>query len=155
MSQVAEQLNKSPDEATVEARRKHLVGLLDNAIAPTRVVKALADIGLGPNDLSVATGAHPRTVAVWLEDPNPVIKKKTHQQRLRELKEVAYFVVRNGTIPCQEADWLRDPNRSVDFSTPLELIGEGRWREAGRLYANDVAAELPPIFRADREVSRS
>lgn len=153
MSRVVEQLNKSPDEVAVEERRKRLVGLLDSAIAPARVAKALAAIGLTPHDLAVATGAHPRTVTGWLEDSDPFIKKRSHQQRLRELKEVAYFVVRNGTIPCQEADWLRDPNRSADFSTPLELIGDGHWREAGRLYADDVAAELPPIFRSDREVS--
>jgi len=119
VSQVAEQLHKSPDEATVEARRKYLVDLLDNAIAPGRVAKALAAIGLTPGDLAVATGAHPRTTAAWLEDADPMIKKRSHQQRLRELKEVTYFVVRNGTIPCQEADWLRDPNRSADFRTPL------------------------------------
>lgn len=151
MWQVAEQLNKSPDEAAVEARRKLLVELIEGAFAPARVAKVLKAVGLTPQDISVATGAHPRTAAAWLDDPNPVIKKKSHQQRLRELKEVSYFVVSNGTIPCQEADWLRDPNRSADFSTPLELIGEGRWREAGRLYADDVAAELPPVFRADRE----
>lgn len=123
--------------------------MLDGAIAPGRVLNALTAVGINAADLAVATGSHPRTAAAWLEEENPVIKKKSHQQRLRELKEVAYFVVKDGTIACQEADWLRDPHRAVDFATPLQLIGEGHWRKAGRLYAEDVGAEVPPIFRRD------
>jgi hypothetical protein len=133
-----------------DRRRKELSEALHHAYAPARVVEALAAAGLTANDLSKATGANPRTAALWLEDRDAVIKKKRHQQRIRELKEVTYFVVRNGMIPCQEADWLRDPNRSVDFSTPLELIGEGRWREAGRLYADDVGVEVPKVFLGGR-----
>lgn len=141
----------SSDQERVEARRVHLVEVLDGAIAPGRVVQALAEVGLTAVDLGTALDASPRTTASWLEEVQPTIKKTTHKERLRELKEVARFIVANGTIAFQEADWLRDPNRSVAFSTPLSLISEGRWKEAGRLYCDDVAAEVPPIFRTDME----
>lgn len=150
MAGVAQQLN-SADLERVEARRKELIATLDGAIAPGRVVKALAIVGLTASDIAVATGANQRTAAGWLDEEHPTIKKKRHQQRLRELKEVARFIVGNGTIAYQEADWLRDPNRAVDFATPLELIGEGQWKEAARIYCDDVVAEVPPIFRADEQ----
>jgi hypothetical protein len=144
----AQKLN-SPDQEQVESRRLELLAVLDAAIAPARVVKALGEIGLTASDIAAATGANRRTTASWLEDDSPVIKKKRHQQRLRELKEVTRFIVGNGTIAYQEADWLRDQNRAVDFATPLELIGEGRWKEAARIYCEDVVADVPSIFRTE------
>jgi hypothetical protein len=141
----------SSDQERVEARRVHLIEVLDRAIAPGRVVPALVEVGLTSADLAVALEASPRTTASWLEEMQPVIKKTVHKERIRELKEVTRFLIANGTIAFQEADWLRDPNRSAGFSTPLELIGQGRWREAGRLYCDDVAAEVPSIFRTDLE----
>lgn len=147
---VAEKLN-SPDQEQVEGRRLHLLAVLNKAFAPGRVVEALAEAGINASDLAVATGANRRTTASWLDADSPVIKKKKHQQRLRELKEVTRYIVGNGAIAGQEADWLRDPNRAVDFSTPLELVGEGRWKEAARIYCDDVVAEVPAIFRTDEE----
>jgi hypothetical protein len=145
---IAEKLN-SPDQQQVEDRRRKLLSSLDSAIAPGLVARALVEIGLTASDLAVATGANYRTAMAWLDEPRPTIKKKRHQQRLRELKEVARFIVGNGAVAYQEADWLRDPNRAVDFSTPLELIGEGSWKEAARIYCDDVIAEVPRIFQAE------
>jgi hypothetical protein len=59
---------------------------------------------------------------------------------------VTRFIVENGTIGYQEADWLRDPNRSADFDTPLELIARGEWQRAGRAFCDDVAIQAPSIF---------
>ena len=150
MSEVVQKLN-SADQAQVESRRKHLIAVLDAAISPGATVLALAEVGVTPADLAVAIGANPRTTASWLSETHPVIKKNRHKQRVRELKEVTRFIVDTGTIALQEADWLRDPNRSADFSTPLELIEEGRWREVGRIYCDEVAVEVPSIFRVDKE----
>ena len=125
---------------------------LDRALAPGRVAWALAQIGVTAADLAAATGANKRTAATWLDEPLVDPKKKIHQVRLRELKEVTRFIVDDGTIPNQEADWLRHPNRSVDFSTPLDLIREGRWKHAGRLYCEDVAAEVPALFKSEKEL---
>lgn len=147
---IAQKLN-SRDQDQVESRRIRLLESLDMAIAPGRVIKSLANVGLTASDLAIATGANKRTTAAWLDADCPLIKKKRHQQRLRELKEVTRFIVGNGTIAYQEADWLRDPNRAVDFATPLELIGEGRWKEAACIYCDDVVAEVPSIFRTDDE----
>lgn len=154
MSEATTQLNSS-DQEQVEARRLHLLGTLDRAIAPGRTVLALTEVGLTHLDLAVAIGANPRTTATWLEEDLPIVKKKIHKQRIRELKEVSRFIVADGTITFQEADWLRDPHRAVEFVTPLELIGQGRWKEAGRLYCGDVSAETPSIFREGREGQRS
>lgn len=156
---IAQEPNSS-DQQRVEKRRRELLASLDSAIAPGLVAGALAKIGLTASDLAVATGANRRTVATWLDEACPTIKKKRHRERLRELKEVTRFIVSNGAVADQEADWLRDPNRAVDFSTPLELIGEGRWKEAARIYCDDVIAEIPRIFRAEEpmritETSRS
>lgn len=106
-------------------------------------------VGLTAGDFSVALTASPRTVMAWLEESVPPIKKASHKDRLRDLLEVARFIVDDGTIAFQEADWLRDPHRMADFATPLELIGEERWQEAGRLYCDDVAIKPPRQFRSD------
>jgi hypothetical protein len=123
-----------------------LLDLLDKAIAPNLVAQALIQVGLTPADLAEATGANVRTVASWLDQPEPPPRKKEHRTQLRELKEVTRFIIDNGTIAYQEADWLRDPNRSADFDTPLELIGRGEWRRAGRAFCDDVAAKTPAMF---------
>lgn len=128
--------------------------MLDRAFTPGRMAWALARIGLTAADLAASTGANPRTAATWLDEPLIDPKKKIHQVRLRELIEVTRFIVDDGTIPNQEADWLRYPNRSIDFSTPLDLIREGKWKRAGRLYCEDVAAEIPELFMSERELVR-
>jgi hypothetical protein len=130
----------------IQRRRGHLIGLLDAAIAPGRAVQALTEVGINSEDLSVALHANARTAASWLAGPPAEIRKKQHRERIWQLKEVTRFVVNTGTIAGQEADWLRDPNRSVDFRTPLELIREGDWKRAGRLYCEDIAVEVPPQF---------
>ncbi|HEX6205871.1 MAG TPA: hypothetical protein VFZ29_08710 [Solirubrobacterales bacterium] len=150
MSEATTQLNSS-DQEQVEARRLHLLATLDKAIAPGRAALALTEVGLTHLDLAVAIEANPRTTATWLEGDLPVVKKNIHKQRIRELKEVTRFIVADGTIALQEADWLRDPHRAAEFVTPLELIGQGRWKEAGRLYGSDVSAKAPSIFQEDRQ----
>lgn len=149
MSAIGAQLHSS-DQEQVEARRKHLVAALDAAIAPGRAVLALAEVGITAEDLAVALAANQRTTSSWLAESLPAIKKNKHKQRIRELKEVVRFIVDNGTIAFQEADWLRDPNRSADFNTPLQLIRRGSWKEAGRLFCDDVAAEVPAVFQTPR-----
>jgi hypothetical protein len=137
----------------IQSRRERLIALLDAAIAPGRAVQALAEVGINSDDLSVALEANARTTAAWLAGPPAEIRKKRHRERIRQLKEVTRFVVDTGTIAGQEADWLRDPNRSVDFRTPLELIREGEWKQAGRLYCEDIAAEIPAVFLDDHRES--
>jgi hypothetical protein len=112
-------------------------------------LEALAVAELTPADLAVATGAHPRTAASWFEDPETPPRKNEHRRRLSELKEVLQFMVANGTIAYQEADWLRHPNRLADFQTPLELIGEGEWKRAVRIFCDDVAAKVPKEYLDD------
>jgi hypothetical protein len=130
----------------IQRHRQYLTDLLDAAIAPGRTVQALAEVGINSDDLSVALKANARTTASWLAGPPAEIRKKQHRERIRQLKEVTRFVVHTGTIAGQEADWLRDPNRSVDFRTPLQLIREGDWKRAGRLYCEDTAVEVPSQF---------
>lgn len=113
-------------------------------------MQALAEVGVTAEDLAVALAANPRTTASWLTGPPAEIRKKSHKERIRELKEVTRFVVDTGTVAEQEADWLRDPNRSAEFRSPLELIREGDWKEAGRLYCDDVAIKVPPQFQGGR-----
>jgi hypothetical protein len=126
-----------------------LLTLLDGAIAPGRAVQALAEVGINAEDLAVALKANARTTAIWLTGSPAEIRRKKHRERIRQLKEVTRFIVDTGTITGQEADWLRDPNRSADFRTPLELIRAGHWKEAGRLYCDDIAVEVPPQFLGD------
>lgn len=45
--------------------------------------------------------------------------------------------------------WLREPNTAADLSTPLELVAEGRWKDAGRIYCEELAAEGPATSEAD------
>lgn len=146
----ADELSRAQTE-DFENRRRGMLESLDGAFAPNLVAQALVQAGLTPADLATATGANVRTVASWLDRPGPGPRKQLHRQRLRELKEVTRFVVENGTIAYQEADWLRDPNRSADFDTPLELIARGEWQRAGRAFCDDVAAQTPQIFRESEE----
>lgn len=149
---VAPQSNRT-SASDVQKRRVYLIGLLDEAIAPGRTVQALAQVGITAEDVAVALSANARTTASWLTGSPKEIRKKKHRERIRQLKEVTRFIVDTGTIAGQEADWLRDPNRSADFRTPLELIRAGRWKEAGRLYCDDVAVKPPPQFLGDDDNS--
>jgi hypothetical protein len=143
--ELEEQLNSLQQEELEEQRIEMLV-ILARAIAPGRVAGALALLGITAADLASATGANKRTATTWLDEPFSDPKKMVHQVRLRELKEVVRHIVDDGTIPGQEADWLRYPNRSIDFSTPLDLVREGKWKQAGRLYCEDIGAETPRLF---------
>jgi hypothetical protein len=124
-----------------------LLEYLDLAFAPALIAQALVQVGLTAQDLADATGANVRTVSGWLDESRPEPKKRQHQERLRDLKRVARFIVDDGTISFQEADWLRDPHGRADLRTPLKLVGEGEWKEAGRLYCDDVAIAVPPMFQ--------
>jgi hypothetical protein len=130
----------------LEARRQHLLDELDRAYAPHLIVAALVEVGLNAADLSVATGANKRTVAQWIDGGGRDPKKKIHNNRLADLKEVARLVVEDGTIAFQEADWLRHRNRGAEFATPLQLIGRDEWLVAVRVYCDDVAIPLPAEF---------
>ncbi|HEX6204190.1 MAG TPA: hypothetical protein VFZ29_00085 [Solirubrobacterales bacterium] len=130
----------------LKARRRQLLETLDLAFSPAVIARALVQVGLVPQDLADATGAHVRTVSAWLDESKPEPKKREHQERLRELKRVTRFIVDDGTICLQEVDWLREPHARVDLQTPLQLIRKGEWREAGQLYCDDVAIEIPSIF---------
>jgi hypothetical protein len=146
--ELEEQLN-SLEQEEVEAQRLETLQTLDRALSPGRVAWALTQLGVTASDLAVATGANQRTAASWLDEPLADPKKKIHQIRLRELKEVARHIVDDGTIPGQEPDWLRYPNRSADFKTPLDLIRDGEWKRAGRLYCEDVAIDVPVLFKEE------
>jgi len=136
----------------LQGRRMGLLEYLDLAFAPALIANALVHVGLSAQDLADATGANVRTVTGWLDDSRPEPKKRRHQERLRDLKRVTRFIVDDGTISYQEADWLREPHARADLKTPLKLISEGQWRQVGRLYCDDVAIATPPVFVAQEEV---
>jgi hypothetical protein len=129
-----------------------LLELLDLAFAPVLIARALVQVGLTGQDLADATGANVRTVSGWLDESRPEPKKRQHQDRLRDLKRVTRLIVDDGTISYQEADWLREPHGRADLKTPLKLIREGEWKQAGRLYCDDVAISVPPIFSSEEEI---
>lgn len=151
LSRVVRSLPPKEVEA-LQARRMGLLELLELAFAPTLIARALVHVGLTAQDLADATGANVRTVSGWLDESRPEPKKRQHQDRLRDLKRVTRLIVDDGTISYQEADWLREPHGRADLKTPLKLIGEGEWQQAGRLYCDDVAIAVPPIFTSDEEV---
>ena len=135
----------------LQGRRMGLLEILDLAFAPALIARALVRVGLTAQDLADATGANVRTVTGWLDDSKPEPKKRRHQECLRDLKRVTRFIVDDGTISYQEADWLREPHGRADLRTPLKLICLGEWRRAGRLYCDDVAIEVPSIFLSNEE----
>lgn len=145
LSKSSGQLTKEQVEA-LEARRMFLLRTLDLAFAPALIARALAAVGLTAHDLAVATGAHVRTASSWLDEAKPEPKIKVHRERLQALKRVTRFIVDDGTVSYQEADWLREPNGRADLKTPLDLVGEGKWKQAGQLYCDDVAVSVPSMF---------
>jgi hypothetical protein len=86
-----------------------------------------------------------------MEHPGRSPRQHLYRLRLRELKEVMRFIIDNGAIALQEADWLRDPNRFTDFNTPLALIARGEWKRAARAYCEEVGEPPPSIFREGKE----
>jgi transposase len=129
-----------------------LLELLELAFAPALIARALKHVGLTAQDLADATGANVRTVSGWLDESRPEPKKRQHQDRLRDLKRVTRLIVDDGTISYQEADWLREPHGRADLKTPLKLISEDEWKQAGRLYCDDVAIAVPSLFASDEEI---
>lgn len=145
MSATERQLNTA-QQAKLESRREQLLTALESSYKPALIIRALVSAEMSASDLAVATGAHQRTAAAWIEDPEIPPRKIEHRQRLDELKEVLQFMIANGTIAYQEVDWLRYRNRLAGFKSPLELIRHGDWKRVVRIYCDDVAAPVPKEF---------
>lgn len=93
---------------------------------PTQVVLALRRrVGLSEADIARATGVAERTVRRWL---GGAAITRDNADRLDDLRtvaaELAVAMTAQGIVT-----WLRNRNRLLDYERPLDLLGDGRFRE--------------------------
>jgi uncharacterized protein (DUF2384 family) len=77
-------------------------------------------------DIARVSGTHPRTVARWQADD--AVPRRDAEERLLELKAVVELLRRVMSDSTARV-WLRTPNPDLDYEKPLDLIGQGRFRE--------------------------
>lgn len=140
---------KSEKVARLEKTRREL----ESARGPGDVAKLLnTRLAFTPEDLSVATGAYSRTVRGWLDSERQSPEDDEHRQKLVQLKTIVILVLEDGTIAEDLVEWFRDPLRNLGYRAPLELIGDGRWKEVGGSLCEEIGipkAVRPQEFRPD------
>ncbi len=95
-------------------------------------IKRVRALGIQPADIARVTGAARATVGSWIRAsrrPGAV-----HRQRLLELVAV---VDRLHRVMSEDyiAIWLQKPQPALGDDTPLDALGEGRYRDVSRLVA--------------------
>ena len=133
---------------------------LESARGPGDIAKLVTTrLAFTPEDLSVATGAYWRTVRGWLDSEWQSPENDEHRQKLVQLKTLVSLILEDGTIAEGLVEWFRDPLRNLGYRAPLELIGDGRWKEAGSSLYEEIgipravrpqafrSADLPPRLR--------
>jgi hypothetical protein len=140
---------KSEKVARLEKTRREL----ESARGPGDMAKLLnTRLAFTPEDLSVATGAYERTVRGWLEPEGQPPESYEHRRKLDQLKALVILILEDGTIAEDLMEWFRDPLRNLGYRAPLELIGDGRWKEVGSSLCEEIGipkAVRPREFRPD------
>jgi transcriptional regulator with XRE-family HTH domain len=95
-------------------------------------IKRVRSLGIEPADIARVTGAARATVSSWIRAtrrPGAV-----HRQRLLELVAV---VDRLDRVMNEDyiAIWLQKPSAALDDRSPLDALGDGRYRDVSRLVA--------------------
>lgn len=140
---------KSEKVARLEKTRREL----ESARGPGDIANLLnTRLTFTPADLSVATGAYWRTARGWLEPEGQPPENYEHRHKLDQLKALVILILEDGTIAEGMVEWFRGPTRSLGYRAPLELIGDGRWKEAGSSLCEEIGipkAVRPQEFRSD------
>lgn len=93
---------------------------------PSRLRRAVEQTDLDQADIARLLGTNPRTVSRWLQDesePRP-------EARRRLLEVVAVLEHLSGVLKPRAAhDWLFSPNGMLDHHKPIDLLGEGQFRQ--------------------------
>jgi len=95
-------------------------------------IKRVRAFGIEPADIARVTGAARATVSSWIRAtrrPGAV-----HRQRLMELVSV---VDRLSDVMDDDyiAIWLQKPLPALDDDSPLDALGDGRYKQVSRLVA--------------------
>lgn len=140
---------KSEKVARLEKIRREL----ESAREPGDMAKLLnTRLAFTPEDMSVATGAYGRTVRGWLEPEGQPSESYEHRRKLDQLRALVILILEDGTIAEDLVEWFRDPLRNLGYRAPLELIGDGRWKEVGSSLCEEIGipkAVRPQEFRPD------
>lgn len=140
---------KSEKVARLEKTRREL----ESAGGPEDIAKLLnTRLAFTPADLSVATGAYWTTVRGWLEPEGQPPESYEHRRKLDRLKALVILILEDGTIAEDLVEWFRDPLRNLGYRAPLELIGDGRWKEVGSSLCEEIGIPKtvqPQEFRSD------
>ncbi len=102
-------------------------GLLERAVEPQEIVKALRMYGVTQNDVASVAGVTDRAVRGWATS---VIRPQRYD-RLAELRDLV-ILLSDSLTPRGVGQWLHARNRLLSGSRPLELLNEGRFEEVRR-----------------------
>lgn len=100
--------------------------MASQATLANRLRSAAERTDLDQADVADLVGANPRTVARWLAletEPRTDVRR-------RLLEVLAVLEHLSGVLQPQAAhDWLFSPNPALAHRKPIELLGQGDWRE--------------------------
>ncbi len=95
-----------------------------------RETSYLEDLGLSDGDLARATGAARSTARAWLREASaPTGERAERLIELASMVERLERLMQRDYIPV----WLRKPIPALDEHKPLDLIGQGEYRQVARV----------------------
>jgi DNA-binding transcriptional regulator YiaG len=101
---------------------------LREALHPIDILSALQALGLDASDLAEGIGVDDRTVRRWLEGHSP---SRNHEQTIGALRVLTIHMLQRRGLPVDlVARWLRLPDSSLGFDTPLGAVAKGRLQDA-------------------------
>lgn len=101
-----------------------MADVLERAVEPGEIVRALKRYGVTQRDVADATGVSDRAVRAWAQ----AAPRRERYDRLDDLRKIA-LLLSDSLTPRGVGQWLHARNRILDGSRPLELLAEGRYQE--------------------------
>jgi hypothetical protein len=93
-------------------------------------IKRVRGLGVGTNDIALATGSQPSTVNAWARATRrPTGVKRTRFMELIALIDRLERVMAKSYVPL----WLLKPVPALDDRRPLDLLARGRYRDVSRV----------------------
>ena len=104
-----------------------------NAIATySNEIKRVRSLGIEPADIARVTGAARATVGSWIRATRR--PGAAHRERLLQLVSVVDRLT-NVMDEDYVAIWLQKPQPALKDDSPLDALGDGRYKQVSRLVA--------------------
>ncbi len=101
--------------------------VLERAVEPNEIVRALKGYGVTQADVADATGVSDRAVRGWKTSA----ARQEPYDKLGELRELV-LLLSDSLTPRGVGQWMHAKNRLLDGRRPIELLRENHWGDVRR-----------------------